>query len=1484
MADTPPPFDPKAATPYTEDSETPPPFDPKAATAYSPTDTGPTREDEFRDAVSGLDPQTYADLKSIPVVGGAVAPVADYAARGVEQVTQLPQYLANKIDDATGMPIANTALEMLMAASGEGSMEGGITHAVKDTRVANALRTGDVDSRAIRPTPDAPVAAPEAPVDPQVISSQRTASLKQDIADGRDSGYIAQKYPGIDVNQLNAVLEARHAGRPWDVADPLAGQPNTPDAAPFSAADQNAQATQAPDVVAAADASPLAKEAAAFKPTEAPVEAPAFQGSREPTETDLWPTDESRAADTAAQTDKLQAEADAFLKGKDSASDTPPPFDAAQAEPVVPEETAPASPDERSIAVDHANEVHSSIEDMTKDWTNKPAHTIYPSTADITDPALKQAMENDPDALGVYKDGHVHIVADRLSKPEDVVPIFYHEALAHHGLASKFGDALDDKLKEWYNGNSGGFKADVDKWLERNPDAYAGQDRLARAAEEVLAERTEGGKIDLTMPEKIKQVVRQFGRKMGIVKDFTDSDIHAILSMAHAATTDGAESAAANGFKFSRAANDNNKERLRIPSTPPYGADDARWGQYHEESAAYNRSRAEYHRGNGDERRAYLHEVSAKMDDRAATKRFGITIPHRESAAYFKDMADHYRGEAKHAEVRGDLRTAQSKARDALDHDERAAHFSKEALKDPTAGNKYARRRTVDDSEEAKEKSVIIGGTNLGKMETYHDVTQVAQHLVDMQPERPPQTLAETKAMGQALNLNVNKVLNKSGRVVGGLKNIDQLPQQIAALRQIHTEFTDRAASFMDKFNKEGYNEADHANMMQKLVQTIAIDAKLRDDRAAVARALGAFRITTSSAKAVGDMLKKLQESGGGLGALADKDQFMKFMAQVNEEGRGNPDGVPDLVQKIAKPYWWQYLLTGHNASMLSGMSTQMKNFADNSGLLARDLMDTAGAMVGGNVTKTEMAGRIHALGQGLLDGAAYKHIVAGIVDAGKSKDTGAGKFDESHGQTAYVPVASHVLATLEGADHFFKNLHMGMNLRALGIRQAQSEGLSGAQALQRGEYLAKNAPPSMMEKAMLVAKRNLLQDASSAPTQWVERAKAITPGMSGARQLASFSANLIFPFVRVADRTFVRQLERSPLGFFQFANKSLKDAIESGDKHARDIAYSRAAIGTALMTYYWTQAAGGKITGMNPDAKKAAALGVDGYQPGSTNDNGQYTDATAVGTNVNPLSLSNATAVNVASIQNAYARGASMADTLKQLGEVATGIVYDNTVLKDITPVGVAAQSAEKGDPESAGSSFVAAQANSWVPNAMKQTNQTLFDKTKRDTTGDKSVGGRIAGAIKGDFSQTSEALPARYDTFGQLQDQGKSVTGLTNYNLKSTDPTIMEMARLERSTKGVLITPVTAAKWTMEGREATLTDQQRSEFQKRAGQNFKSAADNLVAQPGWRGMPAAEKKSAVKDANKDAKKAAKESMIQDGTVPVDQFVIPANPDEGKF
>lgn len=180
------------------------------------------------------------------------------------------------------------------------------------------------------------------------------------------------------------------------------------------------------------------------------------------------------------------------------------------------------------------------VNQLTANWENAPAFEVYKNFFDLQDAPN--------DVVGLYRDGKVYLNTENILaeakardvSPEDIVAgVTFHEALGHYGLAQQFGDDLDGTLATILD-NSKVYQRRVSEWLAKNPDAYAGNpNRDILALEEILAERSEKGRMPASVVNIFKNKIKDFGRQMGLNLEYSTREVETILGMSHAAVVNG---------------------------------------------------------------------------------------------------------------------------------------------------------------------------------------------------------------------------------------------------------------------------------------------------------------------------------------------------------------------------------------------------------------------------------------------------------------------------------------------------------------------------------------------------------------------------------------------------------------------------------------------------------------------------------------------------------------------------------------------------------------------------------------------------------------------------------------------------------------------------------------------------------------------------------------------------------------------------------
>ena len=145
-----------------------------------------------------------------------------------------------------------------------------------------------------------------------------------------------------------------------------------------------------------------------------------------------------------------------------------------------------------------------------------------------------------PGVLGFYdsETNTVHIIAGNHRSESEVVASVYHEVLGHRGFRDRFADRALSILKAIYRTNAEVRKA-ADQYLSSTGKWDGSEDRKAYAVEEVLAMSSESGRFKATLWQRLVNLVREFGRRVGFDVAYNNADVATILAMAHDSVVEG---------------------------------------------------------------------------------------------------------------------------------------------------------------------------------------------------------------------------------------------------------------------------------------------------------------------------------------------------------------------------------------------------------------------------------------------------------------------------------------------------------------------------------------------------------------------------------------------------------------------------------------------------------------------------------------------------------------------------------------------------------------------------------------------------------------------------------------------------------------------------------------------------------------------------------------------------------------------------------
>ncbi|CAM6031248.1 unnamed protein product [Sphagnum compactum] len=710
-------------------------------------------------------------------------------------------------------------------------------------------------------------------------------------------------------------------------------------------------------------------------------------------------------------------------------------------------------------------------------------------------------------------------------------------------------------------------------------------------------------------------------------------------------------------------------------------------------------------------------------------------------------------------------------------------------------------------------------------------------------------------------------------------RSVSNLDRKLFVYDAAAREANDKLREIGSRADENGVlSPEDHAAAIATAAHFNYVLGRIENDSRQIARGLNAMKAVRFSRNNLIALQKALAESGTNMDALTDPDTMLKFLRQYNQMAKGNPKGAANMLASVAKPYWWQYLLTFRQNMMLSGLSTHLKSTMDMATMIGRELQESTLALPGSAVRETlrsmgikniqpgahptELANSMYSLMRSAIEASTYKDT----WNALKGNSTTAPRY--ANIADPHIPIVSKVTDLVSAQDTFFRSFLVNYNLRRIGTREAyeslkaQGNGkVNWFDAITKGTAIALNPTPEMIDQATAETERTILLNRSPL-NAGIDKLRVIRPGMDGLQQAGSFAMNLLTPFIRVGANALWNQIiRRSPLAIL---DKDTRADFAAGGARA-DIATARIAMGTALMGYYWL-AADPKNNKVEGDAAgenyaKLQEKMASGYTPNSIHDGDRYNKTSNLNISFNPLDLHNNIATTIAGIREAYQKGADTKNVATAFQLAMVQIMHsisNQSFVNDITPNLDAISDKQDTTGQKVGK-LVNEQIRTFLPNATTQLAHVI-DPISRDTRSDNIVGGLVKPVVN-NLPGISKILPARSTVYGEDEKNGTDLAGVHNWitpgngQQEVSDPAEKELARLGSLTKAAVVTPVQSS-IRVEGANLKLTPAQQDEYQKYTGQTIVQAVREQQQSGDWDKMSDQDKIKFVRSTQTEAKK----------------------------
>lgn len=687
-------------------------------------------------------------------------------------------------------------------------------------------------------------------------------------------------------------------------------------------------------------------------------------------------------------------------------------------------------------------------------------------------------------------------------------------------------------------------------------------------------------------------------------------------------------------------------------------------------------------------------------------------------------------------------------------------------------------------------------------------------------------THAETERLAGELGMTADDLLK---RRKGQALNAEEALASRQILARSATDLVNMAKRIKGMDNP---GEEVEAAFKEAWLRHVAIQEQVSGMTAEAGRALSAFRMA-ANASAVDRVLPTLGDIRGGSARLKD---VADRIVDLEASGVG-PGGVNTFTAKAIKPRFQDKLIELYYNSLLSGPQTHVTNMLGNT--------LTAIGQIPEHALAAAVGGARRAVGRGDADRVLFSEIGArsvgmiqgareGMAAAAKTLRTGeaADAVTKLEQQTQYAisGVKGSIIRTptrfLSAEDEFFKGIARRMELAGMSVREAAKEGHTGAAAKARAAELLANPTDDMLARSFEYGRYLTFQNALGPVGRHVT---AITEAMPALK--------LILPFVRTPTNILKFAVERSPLAPLM---KTWRNDLRSGGAKA-DLAIARAMVGTGVAASIFQLAQDGKITGGGPaDREAKRLLQRTGWQPYSFKIGDKYVSYQRL----DPYSTTIGTAADIVDLQR-YMTDKQRDDSAMLVGTAILHNLGNKTWLSGLSDALEALN-----DPDRSLQNFSSRMTGSIaVPAIVAQAARTADPVLREARAPLDRIRSRVPGLSSGLFPRR-DAFGRAVTTEGGL---GPDIVSPIWTSTNRPDPTVDALLEVGAH--------VTAPSKKIAGRE--LTPAEYDKWQVVVGQTIKPELDALVNVPGWKQIPADERKDMIDDTVRKARRAAKAEYL---------------------
>ncbi|WP_203309613.1 hypothetical protein [Sphingomonas beigongshangi] len=617
-----------------------------------------------------------------------------------------------------------------------------------------------------------------------------------------------------------------------------------------------------------------------------------------------------------------------------------------------------------------------------------------------------------------------------------------------------------------------------------------------------------------------------------------------------------------------------------------------------------------------------------------------------------------------------------------------------------------------------------------------------------------------------------------------------------------------------------------------------AIQEQVSGMTAEAGRLLQQFRMTADS-RDVSQVLSSLGETLGGTARMKEVAERIVDLENVGT----TPAGINQFALRSLLPKWRDKAIELYINSLLSGPQTHAVNILSNTLTSLAQLPEHAVAAGIGAVRKalpgqaetdrvlfselgTRAAGMVSGAREG-MSAAARSFLTGDAADAVTKVESQMAAIGGRTGRIIRTPTR---LLTAE--DELFKGIASRMELNGLAMRQAVNEGLRGQAARDRAADLVLNPSDELLQRSMDYARYVTFQTPL--------RHGSFSAGLSAATQGQPI-AKLLLPFIRTPMNILKFATERSPAAL---AMKSWRKEFAAGGAR-RDMAITRAVVGTGVGAAIYEMALAGHITGGGPaDRNARRLLEANGWQPYSLKIGNRYYSYARL----DPFSTMIGTVADMVDLRS------HMTDAQQERSGTLVLAAIANNLMSKTWLSGLSSALEAVNDPGRYMDNFVSRTAGAIAVPALVAQTARETDPLMREARGPID---RIRSRIPG----MSTSLNPRRDVFGrpvEAQDAiGPDIISPIYTGEDRGDPTISALIDAGATMS------MPAKTYKEGGKNVRWTPEQYDRLQAAVGALAKPQLDALVSSPSWRGMEREGQQNAVGNVMKRARTEAKRSVL---------------------